>query len=454
MRWECVIISALPVVTFFIFRDKKDLFGPKNVFSLLYLLGILIPTIYYSYTPNAANVSNAYLYDALNNDNVFFKYVVLQTVAYHFVMGGIGFSTGRIFEANERPALGSTVLSSYKTWGIVFILAGFAAFMLMMGQIGGIGYFISHLQYRTSLTRDLDAYSWILPLAQYGVLLLVVSRANKIKPITFPLIILIGAIGLMCGLGGRKALLILVIEVAIVYHYTIGKIELTKIINGKSIALLLVLLVFFLVFTNLRTEGAFDKLVADPVAFASGCFSGLTDSLVGESYVPFYVKVVLYFSTNDFWQGSSFLGLFTAFVPSGIFPDKPPVDDGAYLYSICQGRSDIIPPMPFNQLNGSSYPLETFGSMYANFGTIGLLAGMFALGVVYGMAYKKMKSTSFNVLWVIFYIQVIMTFQFSTLRIFQLLECLVLLIIVVKISESLLLTTTTRYVDSKRRHRI
>ena len=138
-----------------------------------------------------------------------------------------------------------------------------------------------------------------------------------------------------------------------------------------------------------------------------------------------YYQLVEYFKTHDFWMGRTFLGLITAFIPSSLFPAKPPVDDGTYLYSIANGRTDIIPPMPFNKLNGSSYPLETFGSMYGNFGIIGLVVGMILLGVVYKYFYKKMIGSSYSLFSVVIYTQVIFTFQLSTLRIFQLLEVIV-----------------------------
>lgn len=442
MRWACAVVSLLPLITFLIFHDKKDLFGPKNIFSLLYIVGIIIPIVYYSDKANCLTVGNAYLFDALNNDSEFFKYVVLQTLSYHCVMAGIGLVSKNEICGNQRQPNDLVELSSYKFWGYLFVIAGLIAFSLIMRKIGGLAYFISHLQSRTYLVRDLDVLSWILSLAQYGCLLIIASRIDREKPINLGVIILIVMVGLMCGLGGRKALLILVVEAIVIYHYMFKQITISDILNPKIIFALLAILVFFLVLSDLRAEGAFDRLANDPLSFISSSFSGLTSSLVGESYVPFYVKVVEYFNLHELWGGSSFLGLISAFIPSGLFPNKPPVDDGAYLYSICQGRNGIVPPMPFNQLNGSSFPLETFGSMYSNFGAIGLAVGMVILGIIYGLVYKKMHSTSCSLFWTIMYLQVIMTFQLSTLRIFQFIECFVLMGLVIKTSEFLVLKRT------------
>lgn len=436
MRIASAIVALLPLISFLIFRDRRDLLGPRNLFSVLYIVGIMIPTLYFVAPSNAMSLNNSLLSEALLSDDAFFSYVALQVASYHCVLLGIeaGFGRARIKQASVRDS--SDLSSGYRLWGCVFIVLGMLSFAGIMGSVGGFWYFISHLQYRTFLTRNLDVLSWILPFAQYGVLLLVASRINKKNPITLSIAVLILLTGLMCGLGGRKTLLILVVEVVVIYHYMIDEIKLEKLLTVRNITIAALLLLFFVVASDLRVEGAFDQLITDPALFVQESFSDLLRSLVGESYVPFYVEVVNYFSNHELWGGSSFLGLLTAIVPSSLFPDKPPVDDGAYLYSICQGRIDIAPPMPFNQLNGSSLPLETFGSMYANFGSPGLLIGMFLLGGCYGFVYRKMKESSCCLFWTIMYLQVILTFQLSTLRIFQLFECAVVLYLVIKLSES------------------
>ena len=437
MRLAAVIIALFPLVTFLAFHDRKDLFGPKNIFFILYLFGILIPTLYYSDSSNAAGIGNASLSSAVLNDDYYLTYVILQTLSYHCVLAGIGVATSHAGSTKAIVPEADKNMANIRIWAALFILLGMGAFALMMGKVGGLFYFISHLQYRTIMTRDLDLYSWLLPFAQYGCLLLVASRGSKRKPITAPIVLLIVATGLMCGLGGRKALIILVVECFIIYHYAIHKMTLSRLLSIRNIVAALFILAFFVVFTNLRTDGSFESLVSNPTGFLQGAFTNLTASLVGESYVPFYVKVVSYFDSHELWGGLSFLGLFTAIIPSSLFPGKPPVDDGAYLYSIALGRGDIVPPMPFSQLDGSSYPLETFGSMYANFGVAGLLVGMVLLGYLYGRVYTKMQTSSYSLFWIVLYTQVMFTFQISTLRIFQLLQCIALLLVVTKAPEIL-----------------
>ena len=100
-----------------------------------------------------------------------------------------------------------------------------------------------------------------------------------------------------------------------------------------------------------------------------------------------------------------------------------------YLYSIGQGRNDILPPMPTKSLDYSSWPLETFGSMYANFGPLGLLFGMAIVGLVIGWFYKKMVMSDCNFFYIMMYIQVLFAFELSTLRIVQIIISFVIIYI-------------------------
>ena len=110
--------------------------------------------------------------------------------------------------------------------------------------------------------------------------------------------------------------------------------------------------------------------------------------------------------------------------------DKPPVDDGMYLYSIANGRDGLLPPMPVHELDGSSWPLETVGAMYANFGSLGVLIGMWLVGIIIGSVYNKMIKTNYSFLFVIFYTLMLFTFELSSLRIVQLVMAFVILSVI------------------------
>lgn len=435
MRELTGIIALLPLVTWLLtYKKHRDIATPYNVFTVLYFINILIPMLLYMDKNTAYSIKELYLRNSVLNDSVYVSYVVLQTVCYYLVIFGSKLCIRRKAIYSLQPTANSKLLETsqqqnygkYKVIGISLWIVGAIAFLGIMHQVGGIFYFFTHLQYRTSLTRNIDLLSWILPFVNYGTLFVVYSHKGTGQRLTFGTIAMIVLSGIMSGLGGRKALIMLFIEAMLLYHYCVRKIKIRQFIKLKYILAALMLYLFFILMTKFRVEGALESFIKNPIEFISASNDGILSTIRNESYVTFYMALINYFRSHALWYGKTFLGLITAVVPSSIYPSKPPVDDGAYLYSICMGRADIVPPMSFQELNGSSYPLETFGSMYANFGLTGLFIGMIVLGIIYGYTYRRMKRNSYNLFDVLIYIQVIFTFQLSTLRIFQTIELIVI----------------------------
>ncbi|WP_300453056.1 O-antigen polymerase [Fusobacterium sp.] len=425
MREVIGFFSILPLITWLLFSKKNsDIANPYNLFTFLYIINIMIPIILYINIDSDQFITKVYIKEAVEENLIYIKYVILQTISYYLVVLGIKLKI-RSFTSNFKDYRINNLLE-YRYIGIILWIIGVLAFFKIMNQVGGIKYFFTHLQFRTILMRDIDFLSWLLPFMEYGILFIVYSYRGKEKVINNKLIfVLIFFTGIMSGLGGRKALIMLLIEVFLLYHYCIKQVNIKKILKLKYVFIIFLIYIFFTLMVKFRIEGAFVEFLENPLSFIKNSNEGILETIKNESYVEFYMVIIKYFRTNEFWRGRTFLGLVTAIIPSSIFPNKPPVDDGTYLYSICNGRTDIVPPMAFNKLDISSFPLETFGSMYSNFGIVGLFLGMIILGMVYKYFYRKMKEKSYNLFNTIIYIQVIFTFQLSTLRIFQLFSIII-----------------------------
>ena len=453
MRLLGAIIIIIPLIGIPIVYNRKDLLAPTNVFSLIYFMTILLPTLLFSIEKNIAVIGNSFLRMAVESDSLFLKYCILQTCCYYLVLlgttlhikkGVLVISKSNVEVSNISVENRSDSNANYLFYGIVFTLIGFISFLLMMNRVGGIYYFFTHLQYRSSLTRDLDLLSWLLPLLQFGPLLIVYSLKGKNKHLSVPLILLLVLSGFCSGLGGRKAVVLLLFEAIIIFHFCVKQIKYADIMKPKFFILGLFIILFFVIFVQFRTEGSLEQFLANPVLFIQNNNHGILRVFTNESYVPFYIMTLDYFSNHPYWLGSSYLGLVTAIIPSSIYPLKPPVDDGMYLYSICQGRLDIDPIMATSLLNGSSYPLETFGSTYANFGLGGLFIGMILLGVVYGLTYRQMHKHHYSFFWLIIYSQILFSFEFSTLRIFQLFQTFVMAGLIIRIIKRFPFTNINR----------
>lgn len=465
MRLIGAIIALVPLLTILRIFNKRELLAPTNLYSLLYIVTIMIPTIIYAGDTSAALLTNGYLREAVSDNAIYLTYTVIQTVGYHLVLFGMGLrlkdrkllyvSPKAYRSVNEGRDYSSTASINYKFWGILFTVAGFGVFILMMQKVGGIYYFLTHLQYRSSMTRDLDLLSWFLPLLQYGPLIIVYSLRGTGKRMSVWLLILIVIAGFCYGLGGRKAIILMLFETITIYHYAVRPISLRDALQPKYIILGITLVIFFVTYVQFRREGALESFLLDPYSFINGNNQGIAKVFTSESYVSFYMATIKYFKENALWKGASYLGLLTAIIPSSLYAGKPPVDDGMYLYSICQGRTDIMPVMKTSSLNGSSYPLETFGSTYANFGVFGVIIGMVFLGIVIGYFYKKLEKSNYNLFYIIIYAQVIFGFELSTLRMFQLFQAIVVAWMMVKFTELIGVSNSKKNImtDSTPRYR-
>ncbi len=420
MRIISIIVILLPVIAYFSTSKKKDFLNPAIAFTVLYILKIVIPTIVYSYLPNVPIAGYFFLEASLYDDEVFFKYTIVQSIGYCMVLCGISMIKIKKRRATMGKSTDRLKSRRYKICGYFFYLLGVIGFVMVMSKTGGIVYFLSNIGRRIEMIKDLDFETKLLSLLNYAPLILVYSKRWTKDKIRLLDIILIVLAGLMVGLGGRKALIMLLIESVAIYHFVVKPIKIKRFLNVKVISISCMVLIFFTTYSKLRRPGAFDEFVKDPIGFyLMSNEGGLTNSLVSESYVPFYVSIVDYFDKHDKWEGASFFSLPSAFIPSSFYPNKPPVDDGMYLYSIAHG-TNVHPPMPTRELDGSSWPLETFGAMYANFGSVGVILGMLLLGCVISYSFKRMVLSNYQFKYVILYIVTLFTFEISTLRIVQL----------------------------------
>lgn len=238
MRLISLIAITVPVILYFICNRKKDFMNPSTAFSLLYILKIVIPTIIYSFPENISIVDDFFLERSLYNDDVYIKYSLIQSMGYCMVL--IGISMHKIKNSNKN-LIDKIEISSdgrrYKFWGYCFYFLGVIGFFMVMSKVGGIIFFFSNLGQRTYLVRDLDFETYLLSLLNYAPLVLIYSKKWTKERIKIFDIVLVILAGIMVGLGGRKALIMLVIECAAVYHYVVKPIKIKQIINFKVITI-------------------------------------------------------------------------------------------------------------------------------------------------------------------------------------------------------------------------
>lgn len=275
MREIVGALSVLPLITWFFTRKRyNDIAAPYNLFTFLYIINIMVPIFTYINIDSASTIRESYIRKAISSNSIFCEYVVLQTICYYLVVFGtelrIGKSSEKFEEYNtysEESVARANIRGQekYKYIGIVIWTIGCVAFIKIMNQVGGIYYFFTHLQFRTILTRDIDFWSWLLPFVDYGVLFIIYSYKGTEKRLNIKIVLLIIVSGIMSGLGGRKALLILVIEALLLYHYTMKRIDIKRFLKMRYILGVIALYLFFVLMSKFRTEGAAEAFLQDPL---------------------------------------------------------------------------------------------------------------------------------------------------------------------------------------------
>ena len=433
MRIFSALVMILPILyLFFRIIKKTDLLNPLTLFAAFFVIKVAIPTLILTDETNVSSlITNDYLQASILDNNVFLEYAFLQVVVFFIALLGIRTSIqsgivnkvatreGRLFEPTNREG----GINTYLVLGCGLCCIGIVAFVLMMRAVGGINYFMSNLQMRTTMISSQTTLYWLISLLENVPILLAYYCFKKYPFNRLKIVFLVFfscILGLMCGLGGRTTLVMILIQIMIIYHYVVKPIDLKSLLQPQFLLLIIGMMAFIVIMPALRNPGEWISFVESPMQYLFKHFSNVFSLITEESYVPHYTAVIKYFSTHNFWHGSSFKGLLTGFIPSSLMTGKPPVDDGMYLYSICLGREDIQPVMSASSLDLSSYPLETFGAMYANFGILGVIVGFWILGRIIGHAYYSMINSEHNKLfYILIYTATIVSFQLSTLRVEQ-----------------------------------
>jgi hypothetical protein len=123
-----------------------------------------------------------------------------------------------------------------------------------------------------------------------------------------------------------------------------------------------------------------------------------------------------YFRRNELWLGKSYIDLCYAIIPSKLFPMKPPVDEGVYIYNIANGNI-VSPSVPFVKLLPASWPMTTLTNMYGNFGLFGVILGSFFNGWVLAKAYSLFLKNKENPLALIIYFKILLGFKLVNINI-------------------------------------
>lgn len=422
-----MIIQGFILLIIFIFlfvvsyRNTRDLFSPICFFSFFSILR------YVPYLMLGKYEKLTFQHLDFNNTFVTFMYVLIATIS---VLVGYLLSKSVIKNRHIRFANREVIEKEYKTWHIVILYAiGIFARIRIILFAGGI---FSILYNRAEAYSSLDNGTGLLYLlANCVIISCMIQLSNCIKAVQdkqrtkaikrgIALFLMVAAYIISIVIfTSRSPILELIMFLVFGINYLHKKIDIVKLFKLKYIAVIAFILAIIVILPRIRIS-SYNEQKND-----ESLFWELSDqfTLVGRD-----TFVYNYFSENDFWYGKSYLGLFTAFIPSSIYEKKPSVDDGCYLSNMIYGYN-VKPLEPGKDLTVKySIPFSTNGLAYANFGVLGIVFINIIVGYLYGIYYFSMRNSK-SVKKIILYELIIYQLEITTLSIVQTLMPMIICIL-------------------------
>jgi oligosaccharide repeat unit polymerase len=181
---------------------------------------------------------------------------------------------------------------------------------------------------------------------------------------------------------GFRYMLIIIFGAPLIYYYLKNK----KRPKNKQIVIF-VILAFLVVGavgggrTGFRTGGAIDNKIFS--------FQSMYNEFMinNDIYHPFYGMIYNIPARHDYFYGSSFAYVFIAPIPRAIWPGKPQPPVKEILYYSLYSYKAIA--------SGRAFP--NIGELYANFGMLGIILGMYLFGAIQKLLYRYYKINQENI---------------------------------------------------------
>jgi hypothetical protein len=349
---------------------RRDIFHPSILFICLLVMELpyLVSVLMYPDELDPRYNANT------NFDSLFVQFVLIKAM-FSFVFLSVCelWTRGRVGQPNI-PKLSGAAFSFY---GLTFLFGALLLTIVLVDRVGGIDLMLRSWSTKTELVKG----TAVLRLSMLVLFSLAVgsfviqcfsssSIVTRTSSVFLPISILAGFICL--GLFGERKAPILLIVI-----YMVGK-KLLRPHEPLFSPFIIIVGLFVVGFSALapvlrRPDGVEMFVSGDAQTFALEVSKNFGQLFIRFSDLPISLYVYNHVtSIGDLWFLKTVPDLFYGFIPSSFFPDKPPLDEGVYIYNIAQGNkvefgsafSEMIPVgWPLSRINGPFLHLWYFGVM-------------------------------------------------------------------------------------------
>lgn len=396
---------------------KSDPFSPVKLISFLYLIRN-VPYIFFTAIDNdffnwrVSEYLNKFAHVAL--EDAFFKYALIQTVAFLFLLIGLNFiKTPKANFKYARLRLDYRGLNYAVNFCFIIGLIGFVIFLL---NVGGLNFLLNNLSNRVELQSGQYALQ-LRPLmgiaTVFSIVLIKLGGFKKKDKFRFYFFLAISVL-VFSTTGGRKDSLYLIVMSIAAYTYYVNKISFKSV--GKLKLTLIGSFVFVYVFVMplVRSKDGITSLLDGEVSIIDSL--GIPDFFSNLSYTYIDVFTTNHFDYDNTWNFSTLKTIPSNFLDRKEAYLRPPIDEGTYFVTSIDRGGNYKPLMPRHSLREFSFPIENMGFAYANALLLGVVIFFFLQGIILSFCYKKFVISHMSPFWFYIYLYSAFNFNFSSLR--------------------------------------
>lgn len=390
-----LFISFSPLFVEAIYK-KFDVFEFKNLFIVSYFIfyGVRTIDLYFGSPSFLSFDTEKEFYNQL------YQVLVYANLGILFLQIGYYLPFGNLFAAMLPGLKGEWSPGRVRVIVRFFLFLGILAIILVIYKGGGFYYYLTNINLiRLSILNDVAYIKFLIDLIAIAFLIQLIqsvkSRNKSKRKIYF-----IGGIAFLSSMvfGHRYVAMHIIGYAVLVYHYSIQKVSLKKLM-----VIGLLLLIFNVIFATYRE-------FTNKQIYADIGFSDFFEKFTEGNGVIFLVLLMLRFGFHGtdsliiikrlvedgsmrFHYGWYWLQDFISSpVPYSVWPDKPRLIATKFNNLVGGVDEDFFNP----DAQAGGVVQTILGDLYWAFGFLGIPLGMFFLGILFSVVYKYFVKDMYN----------------------------------------------------------
>jgi len=393
-----ILIFVFLLVIKFSNLKKNGFFYPPAFFAYLVFLGFIIPYPIVSYLEYDSPFFLVWNYKYVDFHQGIQNSLIAAILSLIFFFVGFKFAVApkQKTEIKKTAFLKSTIILNKKRFTIFTLSLLFLCVVLLViriVQVGGFSNYFAGNENRVKFFEGNNIFGLIQNCFAGTFLFWYFSNLKTSSFFPKAMFFLCSTI-LLLSSNSKSPLFVLLVSMFVIYYYFKNRISTSKLFF-ISFFFMIFFVVWEVVFREYFVIGelaSYDSTISASQNF----WIRFGDFFIGNFMQLQTVSIVIdhYQSGNNLLYGSSFLMIFLIALPRLIFPWKPLTAAGDFTVALW--------PEKFNY-NGTTLPPGLIGELYMNFSWAGIIIGIFIIGFIYGLLWKKFKADKDDVTYTILF---------------------------------------------------